>query len=208
MPYFPSLGPGGVSTGEATLNLSLTELLVPTFTQTLQSMSKWVDKARENAPAIDVQALFSARIAPDMYPLASQIRFACFQAQEPLFRLRGEPLPDSLLRVRGQGWNPESAPNDVEHFQACIHSALERLQSLPKRSLDAAATSAIALDLPNGIVFDLTGETYARDWALPQFYFHATMAYAILRSNAVPLGKADYVSHMFPYLRPGTMPTS
>ena len=57
------------------------------------------------------------------------------------------------------------------------------------------------------MVFDLTAEGYARDWALPQFYFHVMIAYAILRSQGVDLGKADYVAHMFPYLRPGPPPS-
>jgi hypothetical protein len=57
-----------------------------------------------------------------------------------------------------------------------------------------------------GMIFDLTAEQYARDWALPQFYFHVMIAYAILRAEGVDLGKADYVAHMFAYLRPGTMP--
>ena len=64
----------------------------------------------------------------------------------------------------------------------------------------------VAHALPAGMVFDLTAEQYARDWALPQFYFHLMIAYAILRAEGVDLGKADYVAHMFAYLRPGTMP--
>lgn len=65
----------------------------------------------------------------------------------------------------------------------------------------------IAHALPAGMIFDLTAEQYVRDWALPQFYFHVMTAYAILRSEGVDLGKADYVAHMLPYLRPGTMPS-
>ena len=59
-----------------------------------------------------------------------------------------------------------------------------------------------------GSRFDLDGEGYARDWALSQFYFHIMTAYAILRNQGVELGKADYVQHMFAYLRPGTAPAS
>lgn len=58
-----------------------------------------------------------------------------------------------------------------------------------------------------GMVFDLTAEQYARDWALPQFYFHVMIAYGILRAEGIDLGKADYIAHMFAYLRPGTMPS-
>jgi len=66
--------------------------------------------------------------------------------------------------------------------------------------------ASIAHALPQGMVFDLTAEQYARNWALPQFYFHVMTAYAILRAQGIQLGKADYVGHMFAYLQPGTLP--
>ena len=56
------------------------------------------------------------------------------------------------------------------------------------------------------MILDLTAEQYARDWSLSQFYFHVMIAYAILRNNNVEIGKADYVAHMFPYIRPETIP--
>jgi hypothetical protein len=71
---------------------------------------------------------------------------------------------------------------------------------------DAAGADPLTHDLPNGMIFDMTREQYIRDWALPQVAFHQMIAYAILRQAGVPLGKADYVPHMFPYLRPGTAP--
>jgi len=77
------------------------------------------------------------------------------------------------------------------------------LDELGSDALDAGAERSITLELPNGIIFDMTGEQYARDWALAQFYFHLITAYAILRSQKIELGKADYVPHMFAYLRPG-----
>ena len=51
------------------------------------------------------------------------------------------------------------------------------------------------------MAFDMTGSEYALNWVIPQFYFHLTTAYSILRHNGVPLGKADYVPHMLTYLR-------
>lgn len=58
------------------------------------------------------------------------------------------------------------------------------------------ASAPIAHALPNGMVLDLTAGQYARDWALPQFYFHVVTAYSILRAQGIALGKADYVAHM------------
>ena len=56
------------------------------------------------------------------------------------------------------------------------------------------------------MIFDLTLDQYTRDWAIAQFYFHVMAAYAILRNRGIDLGKADYVAHMFAYLRPETAP--
>ena len=72
--------------------------------------------------------------------------------------------------------------------------------------LDAAADGPIAHELPTGMIFDMSREQYVRDWALPQVAFHQMAAYAILRHAGVPLGKVDYVPHMFGYLRPGAGP--
>lgn len=80
------------------------------------------------------------------------------------------------------------------------------LEGVSNDPLDAGAGLPILIKLPGGITFDVTSERYARDWALPQFYFHVVTAYAILRNQGVEIGKADYVPHMFAYLRPGSTP--
>jgi hypothetical protein len=68
--------------------------------------------------------------------------------------------------------------------------------------VDAAAGKPIEHELPTGMIFDMTGDQHVRDWALPQVAFHQMIAYAILREAGVPLGKVDYVPHMFGYVRP------
>lgn len=188
--------------------MSLTHLLIPTFTQFLQGLSSWLDKAAAHRQAADAEpdALLSQRLAADMFPLAAQIRFISFQAQEPIYRLRGEPIPDTLLAVRQEGWNANAQPGTWADAKARIAEALALLDSLSPNALDEGGALPIALELPNGVVFDMTGEQYARDWALSQFYFHVITAYAILRNQGVELGKADYVSYMLAYLRPGTIP--
>lgn len=190
--------------------MQLTRLLVQTFLQTLNNLSAWLDKAtvHESAKNADFQAdaLMSLRLAPDMYPLAAQVRFVCFQSQEPAYRLRGIEVPQALLNVRAEGWKSNEQPGSFADARARLADAIAFLSELPDDALDAGADRQIALTLPNGVVFDMTGEQYARDWSLPQFYFHTVTAYGILRNHGVPLGKPDYVSHMFAYLRPGTMP--
>ncbi len=188
--------------------MSPTQLLVPTFTQLLRAQSAWLDKAaaHRRTTGDDPDALMTLKLAPDMYPLAAQVRFSCFQAMEPVHRLRGEALPEPLLALRQAGWNADAQPGSLGDAQAILAGTLAFLGELAPDALDGGAASPIALELPNGIAFDMTGEQYARDWALPQFYFHAITAYAILRHHGVDLGKADYVPHMLAYVRPGTIP--
>jgi hypothetical protein len=81
------------------------------------------------------------------------------------------------------------------------------VEGVASDALDVDPATPIAHALPAGMIFDLTAEQYARDWALPQFYFHVVIAYAILRAQGVDLGKSDYVAHMFAYLRHGTIPS-
>lgn len=188
--------------------MSLTNLLIPTYTQMLQGLSSWLDKAQKQFPDAEAEALLSKRLAPDMYPLSSQVCFACFQAQEATFRLRGEPVPETLEQVARAGQNAGEQPGSLADAQVRIGDALSLLGGLEPDVLDAGAEQSITLELPNGMIFDLNGEQYARDWALAQFYFHLNTAYAILRSQGIELGKADYVPHMFAYLRPGSMPQS
>jgi hypothetical protein len=89
-----------------------------------------------------------------------------------------------------------------------VAEASDFLAAAGPGELDSAAREPLEHELPNGMVFDMTGEQYVRDWALPQVAFHQMIAYAILRQSGVPLGKADYVPHMFAYLRPGTAPAA
>lgn len=189
--------------------MSVTDILVPTMVQMLGALSAWLDKgsayARGRGDKTD--DLLALRLAPDMYPLAGQVRFVAFQAQEPVHRLRGEAVPEPLERVRREGWDAGERPGTLVDARSRIDEALTLLRSVGAVELDGAADRPIALELPNGIVFDMTGSTYVRDWALPHFYFHLITAYAILRNHGVPLGKTDYVPHMFAYVRPGTVPS-
>lgn len=184
--------------------MSLTDLLIPTYRQMLRTLAGLLDKAQQQMPD-QAEALLSARLAVDMYPLSSQLRFAVHQAQEATFRLRGEPVPQWLNAIAAEGRNAGEMPGSIADARARIDDALLFLDGVAD-ALDAGAGLPIAIEIPGGITFDMTGEQYARDWALPQFYFHVVTAYAILRNQGVEIGKGDYVGHMFAYLRPGSMP--
>jgi len=181
------------------------DFLVPTYVQMLTALAGWLDKAQAQTPE-QADALLSARLAPDMFPLSTQIRFACVQAQEGVFRLQDEAFPPALTELLDEGRNGGENPGTMAQARARIEETLSLVRSLPADLDGRAPDRAVAHELPTGMIFDLTLDQYARDWAIAQFYFHVMAAYAILRSRGIDLGKADYVAHMFAYLRPGTAP--
>lgn len=173
----------------------------------LKGLSGWLDKAKGQLPTGQAETLLSARLASDMFPLSTQVRFACVQAQEGMFRVRGESFPRSIEVLLNEGRDGAERPGTLAEAKARIDETVALVDSLSADAFDEDLEKSIAHALPTGMIFDLTVEQYARDWALAQFYFHVMTAYAILRNQGVDLGKADYITHMFAYLRPGTMPS-
>lgn len=187
--------------------MTLLDFVVPTYVQMLQALSGWLAKAQaQNTDG--AEALLVARLAPDMFPLSTQIRFACVQAQEGVCRLQGQPFPASVGVLLNEGRHAADHPGSMAQARARIDETVALVEGAAAQAIAIDPATPIAHDLPMGMIFDLTAEQYARDWALPQFYFHVMTAYAILRAQGVDLGKADYVAHMFAYLRPGTMPAN
>lgn len=175
----------------------LYDLTVPAYQNGLKSLSAELSRALAWGVDNGIGELqFAvARLAPDMFPLASQVRFSCVQAVQPLVRLGGVAVPEFA--------------EDATAFagmQDQIASALACLDDVDPAALGDDLDRAVSFELPNGMIFDMTALAYVRDWAGPQFYFHRTAAYAVLRHMGVPLGKADYVGYMMRHLRPGTAP--
>jgi hypothetical protein len=177
--------------------MTLYALTVPTFIQMLRNLSSWLDKGEAFAAAngLSPADLIGARLAPDMFPLSDQVRFACRQAAEGVAHLTGQTPTE----------RPEVEPNFAA-LKALIAETVAGLEATPQSAFDGAEARAVELVMPNGIVFDMTGEQFLRDWSLAQFYFHLMTAYALLRHKGVALGKPDYVAHAIAYIRPGTMP--
>lgn len=177
--------------------MDLHALTIPTYAQMLKGLSAQLAKGEAFAAesGLSPDELIGARLAPDMFPLSTQVRFVCTQASDLLRHLTG-----------AESFAPAQDATDFAGLSAQLADATARIQATPPSAFDGAADKMIELKLPNGIIFDLTGEQFVRDWSLAQFYFHLTAAYAILRHKGVPLGKPDWVSHMFAYIRPGTLP--
>lgn len=177
--------------------MSLHALAVPTFVQMLKGLSAQLDKgaALAKAKGFDPAVLINARLAPDMFPLAAQVRFTCYQATDSVAKLTG---------LVGPGM-PEGEAS-LDDLKGHIAVALAFLEGVQPASFDGADDKTITLNLPGGLLFEMTGLQFLRDWALAQFYFHAVTAYDILRHNGVELSKRDYVSHAIAYLKPGAAP--
>ena len=177
----------------------LYDMTVPAYRNGLRALAAQLDKALAWGADNGVGELqfIAARIAPDMFPLASQVRFSCQQALQALTRL-------------GATGAPQFADDAVDFagHQAQIAATLAWLDTVDAAAIDADPGRAVGFDLPNGMAFDMTATTYVRDWAQPQYYFHLVAAYAVLRHMGVPLGKVDYVNYMLAYLRPGTAPAA
>jgi hypothetical protein len=190
--------------------MNFTERLVAPLSHQIAAVTGWLDKAQAFASDRPggADALLKLRLAPDMLPLATQLRFLAFQSQEPVYRLRGQDVPEAVLEVRQEGRDGGERPGSWAEARARVAQTADFLASVRPGELDPAADAPLVHALPNGMVFDMTGELYVRDWALPQAAFHQMAAYALLRSAGVPLGKVDYVPHMFAYLRPGTAPSA
>lgn len=177
----------------------LYEMTVPAYRNGLRALSAQLDKALAwgAGNGVGELQLIVARLAPDMFPLAAQIRSSCLQALQPPTRLGATGAPTLT-----------DDATDFAGLQAQIASTLAWLDTVDAATMDADPARLVSFDLPNGMVFDMTARVYVRDWAQPQFYFHLVAAYSILRHMGVPLGKADYVGYMLAYLRPGTAPTA
>lgn len=169
----------------------ISQLVTVEFDLMLQSLAGQLSKADTHMQGLELafEDLLQERLAEDMFPLASQIRFTCQQAMEAPCRLLGDPLPEAP---------PVASLADAA---AAIALARQSVGNADPARLDNAFNQPLELHLPNGIRFALSGADYVLQWAVPQFHFHLIAAYAIMRKAGVPLGKADYVPHMMQHLQ-------
>jgi len=155
---------------------------IPVFANSLRNMSAWLDKAAAEKPEAE---LLNARLAPDMKPLPSQYQMASDSAKNAVARLAGVEPPSM----------PDTEATFAELRDRCART-VEYLQTLDAAALTDAAEREVVLSFPNGMGYRFTGSDYLTSFALPNFFFHVTTAYAILRSAGVSLGKPDFLQHL------------
>ncbi len=163
--------------------ISMSAVAVPTFEQTLGALSKVVDKAAAHCAAkkIDPSVMLQARLAPDMFAFTKQVQIACDFAKNFAGRCVGEPpkFPDE-----------EKSFDDIK---ARIAKTLDYVRSIKTADMDAAADKDITFPIGPDRKLTLKGTQFLTNFVLPNFYFHSTTAYDILRHNGVEIGKLDFL---------------
>lgn len=165
-----------------------TRAVLSGFSQTLKALDAILDKAFAEAAErkIDPAVLLSARLAPDMLPFTRQIQLACDFAKNVTARLAG-------------GENPKFPDEEktVEELKARIAKTLAFVAAADDAALDAGLDRDVTFPRGPSATVTMKGIDYLTRFALPNFYFHATTAYAILRENGSSIGKADFLKGVF-----------
>jgi len=166
------------------MSFGMFEASVPVFVNSLKDMRSWLDKAvLEKGEA----ELMDARLAPDMRPLPAQYQMASDSAKNALARLTGTDAPSM----------PDIEQSFVELRDRCDRT-IAYLNGFNAASLASSEGREVLLKFPNGSGYRFVGSHYLTGFALPNFFFHVTTAYAILRNAGVQLGKPDFLQHLGP----------
>jgi hypothetical protein len=177
--------------------ISMYRASVPVFIRMLGNLGRVLDKAdgHTRARGTDAALLIDARLHPGMFPFSRQVRIAADGARGCAARLAGrEPPPAEALDFavfnRGGDLGFEGTETSFPGLGGRLRKAMAYLEQLPPAAFDGAEDRAVTIAM--GDVRHFTGLGFLLDYALPNFYFHVAMAYAILRHHGVDLGKQDY----------------
>lgn len=165
------------------MSLSLYQASVPQFVRMFGNLSAILDKAAAYADArkIDPGVLLNARLAPDMHPLTRQVQIASDAAKGCVARLAGVDVPSFA-----------DTESSFAELQARITKTLDFIKTLTPEQVASGEGREITLKVP-GSELKFSGQDYLLHFVLPNFYFHITTAYAILRHNGLEVGKMDFL---------------
>jgi hypothetical protein len=165
------------------MKISMHGMSVGAFVPMLGNLSAILDKALASAQArnFDSAVLAAGRLAPDMFPLARQVQLACDFAKNSAARLAAQEAPKF-----------EYNEATLAELKARIEKTVVWLRTIPAAAIDGTEDRDITVPLRNRTL-ELKGLPFLQRWALPNFYFHVTTAYNILRHNGVDIGKQDYL---------------
>ena len=163
--------------------ISMSQASIPAFIRTLTSLSAILDKAAQHAAArkVDPAVLLGTRLFPDMFPLIKQVQLACDFAKGGAARLSGSEPPKF----------PDEEKT-IDDLKARIAKTIDFVKGVKPAEIDGSEDRAIAIPI-GGQTYNFKGQGYLVNMVLPNFYFHATTAYAILRHCGVEVGKRDFL---------------
>ena len=167
------------------MTISMSSASLPVFKSTLANLSHILDKGQAHAEArkFDPNALLQFRLAPDMLPFTRQIQIACDAAKNGVARISGVEAPKF-----------EDSEMTFADLKARIQKTVDYLASVPAARMDGTEDKEITIPIGKDKTRTMKAEFYLKHWAMANFFFHVTMAYAILRNNGVELGKSDYLA--------------
>ena len=164
--------------------MSLTVDTLPSamFLRGLNVLSGLIDRAVE--AGLDEATLMETRLAPDMRPFPDQVRMAAFSARSCVARLTDQPWPKT-----------DDTEAGLAELKATVALSIAFIEGVEATAFAGGETRRIELRFP-GIELNFEGAGYLTSFALPNFYFHLSMAYALLRQAGVPLGKRDFLGQI------------
>ena len=165
--------------------LTMHEISVPAFKQTLGALSAILVKAAQYAASrqIDADVLTGARLYPDMFPFYKQIHIATDQAKGCVARLAGLDIP-----------RYDDSETSFDGLQSRIAKTVAFIDSVGPEQINGSEDKDIVLQV-HDLKLEFKGKAYLLKWVLPNFYFHATTAYDILRHNGLDIGKRDFLGN-------------
>lgn len=167
------------------MTISMYSASVPVLQRQLGALLTWLDKAEAHALArkFDTANYLQLRLAPDMLPFVSQIRIASDAAKGCVARLAGRESPKF-----------EDNEATWAELRERVRKTLDYVGSIPADAIDGSEARDITIPMRNRDALQFGGEVFLKHWALPNFFFHITMAYALLRHAGVDLGKGDFLA--------------
>lgn len=165
------------------MTISMYTASAPVFLRMLANLDQLLAKAEENAKqrGFDPDRLVTQRLAPDMLPLSAQIQLASDSAKGAMARLSGSAPPSM----------PDTETTMAD-LRARIAKTIDYVKSVPASAIDGSEEKEIVLKLPSGDM-PFKGLAFLTGFVLPNFLFHVSIAYAILRHSGVPIGKLDFL---------------
>jgi uncharacterized protein len=166
------------------MSISMHAASAPVFVRQLGYMLGWLDKAQAHAEGLkfDTANYLGLRLAPDMLPLAQQVQKAADVAKRCMSRLAGAEIPKI-----------DDDETSFDELRARIRKTIDHVQSFSAAQIDGSEARAIVIPMPSEEPLKFNGETFLNHFALPNFQFHCTITYALLRHAGVEIGKRDYL---------------